>query len=418
MDLPPICIFSRRIDPRGVAQLLRSLGGDFQMTGPEDDWQEIEVQVPSGFLRRPKPLKFSHDAQYYDGPRWPRQMLGMQGYFSQFPDSPRKADALRLIATFRFSISVLQYDLDIHTADPRLQVVFAVCRHLDGVFFLPGSLYDASGKIIIDCHGNSEPEARLPQMPAVPDTPADQEDAATEPADEEELAPPTPLRVMRRAMVLAAVSNRALIENEAEKFDDPDGTRERMLAWIEELELGDELEPEEWKVLQRPVGTLDQQAMINAMWRVEGLGVLAWALRLYELPPYDQLVSPPDLYDALGLMSSEAGASLLASPELRSQDELNEMNAHFLAFHWRLRNFSIRPEPMDFVQFSKDCWFGGFDVSRFRVIAGDLAIGDAAIAEAPEEAVERAHSTAMERHLAINWLSGYSELYSETDTST
>jgi hypothetical protein len=223
---------------------------------------------------------------------------------------------------------------------------------------------------------------------------------------------------MRRAMVLAAVSNPALIENEAAKLDDPDGTRQRMLAWIEELGLGDELEPEEWKVLQRPVGTLDKQAMLNAMWRVEGLGVLAWALQLYELPPYDQLVAPPDLYDALGLLSSERGASLLASPELRSQDELDEMNAHLLAFHWRMRDFSIRPQPMDFVAFSKNCWFGEFDVSRFRLIGGDLAIGDAAIADARQEAVQTAQSTAMERHLAINWLAGYSDVYSETDTST
>lgn len=96
----------------------------------------------------------------------------------------------------------------------------------------------------------------------------------------------------------------------------------------------------------------------------------------------------------------------------------HEMQKHLLAFHWRLRDFSVRPAAMDFVQFSRDCWFGGFDIAQFRVIGNDLALGDQAISEASQEDVSSAQSTATERHLAINWLMGYSEIYSQTDTST
>jgi hypothetical protein len=40
------------------------------------------------------------------------------------------------------------------------------------------------------------------------------------------------------------------------------------------------------------------------------------------------------------------------------------------------------------------------------------------IGKAPEEGVQKALSTASERHLAINWLADGGEVYSETDTST
>jgi hypothetical protein len=166
------------------------------------------------------------------------------------------------------------------------------------------------------------------------------------------------------------------------------------------------------------VGTLDQRAFFDSMWRVEGLAVLAWALRLHPLPPYDELVVPPELYESIGLFDSDAGKQLLAGPNLRSPEELASMQEHLLAFHWRVRDFSLRPQPMNFVEFSRNCWFGSFDIERFRVIDGDLAIGKSAISDAPKEAIQRAQSTAMERHRAINWLMGYSEVYSKTDTST
>jgi hypothetical protein len=40
------------------------------------------------------------------------------------------------------------------------------------------------------------------------------------------------------------------------------------------------------------------------------------------------------------------------------------------------------------------------------------------ISAAPEDTVSLCSSCAMERHQAINWLSGFSEIYSQTDTST
>jgi len=252
----------------------------------------------------------------------------------------------------------------------------------------------------------------------LPVTAAEDSDPEMEDADvDREPEPPSARRVASRAIALAAVSERGLLENEASGIKDAEQARQELVDWVTGLGITDELEPEEWKALQRPVGRLERQDAIDAVWRIEGLAILAWALRWYDPPAYDELVRPPLLFDAVRIL--EPGAmELLSEPTLRAPEELASMREHLLAFHWRMRDFSVRPHSMDFVQFSKKCWFGSFDISRFRIIDNDLAIGDEAIHRADTDEVDRVQSIAFERHRAINWLMGYDTIYSETDTST
>lgn len=413
MAFEPINIFSRRVDPRGVVEVLRRSGFKLQTQGPDDDWQEIVLTVrPGNLLRRPRLMTFGHNSEAYDGKEWPRQVMGMQGYFSRFPDIPLKREILRMIGALQFVLAVPQHDLDIDADDERLALVYAVCQHLDGVIFTPSSLRDAQGRILIRADGEFDPEAVLPQLPQ------SQGDSNESDETDDEPVPPTPERVARRALAQTAVAARASLEFDAPQLDDPESQRERLLKWIESLEIGDELEPDEWKVLQRPMGRLERQDHIDAMWRVEGLAVLAWALRCHELPPDDELIVPAELYRSMCLFDAEAGRELLRSPELRAAEELEAMRIHLLMLHWRLRDYSIRPQAMDFVAFSQSCWLGSFDISGFRIVDNDLAIRGTAIHETDEETRSMAGSLANERHLAINWLRGDSAIYSETDTST
>jgi hypothetical protein len=209
-----------------------------------------------------------------------------------------------------------------------------------------------------------------------------------------------------------------LIEHDREKINQPDELRKQMLKWIEETGVSNEVEPEEWKALQRPVGSLDSQAAINAVWRLEGLGVVLWALGRYELPPYDQLVTPRDLFEAAHLGDAGAARDLVCAAKLRSPEELATFQKHALMVHWRLRDYSLRPTAMDFVAFSKKSWIGEFDLSGFHIVNNDMALDGKAIAEADDDVLGSCQSSAMERHKAINWLFGYSKVYSETDTST
>ena len=171
-------------------------------------------------------------------------------------------------------------------------------------------------------------------------------------------------------------------------------------------------------MLQRGPGTLDRQATINSTWRLEGLGVLAWALGRFDLPPYDELVNPPALLRSLNFLDVTLAQNLLETATLRERQELDEFNRQMLAFHWRVRDFTLRPQPMDFIKFGREAWFGPFDISPFRLSEGDLALGEFSISKAPPDIFGRAQSAAMERHLAINWLTRGGDVYSETDTST
>jgi hypothetical protein len=422
MAFEPFNIFSRRIDPRGVIAVLRKLVDKLTVEGPEDDWQQVVVLGPKKLLRKPARLVISHDSAYYDGPGWSNQIQGMANYFSRFPEVPLKPDVLRAIHSFRFILAFPEADLDINSRDERVAWVHAVCRHLDGVIFTPSSLRDSSGRFLISADGDCDPNAVPPAIPSTENQPnaESEDDSADAEEEDEEAEPEIPAadRVATRALVLAAVTNRALIEKDRAEIDQPEEIQKRILEWIEVSAIGGEVEPNEWKVLQRPVGSLEQQDAINAVWRLEGLGVLLWALGLYELPRYDELVTPNDLFEAACLGDAESARGLIAEARLRAPEELAEYQTHAFMAHWRLRNFSLTPTAMDFIEFSKTCWFGTFDVRPFHVLKNDMALGDKPIAEADRELVGTCQSSAMERHRAINWLFGYNKIYSETGTDT
>jgi hypothetical protein len=416
MSAEPINLFSRTIDPAGVLAFLRSLAPGLKVVGPDDNWERIEIVTGKGLLRKGRMLALLHDAKYYGGPDWPRQQLGMQGYFSRFPESPRKADVLRLIGTFRFALAT-EFTPDRDEDDDRLALLMAVAQYLDGAIFTPSALHDAAGRVLLAADGEIDDDAVLPAMP-----PASEMDSALDGEEGDncvdERAPPLPERVACRALALAAVTGRALLEQEDPADPQWEENRRRILDWLEAVGIRDELEPEEWKVLQRPVGKLAMQDAINATWRFEGLAVLAWALKRCALPPQDELVDPWTLLDSLGFLDADSARDLLADPPLRSPEEFERMDALLFALHWRLRDFSLRPEATDFAKVGDNAWMGHEGIAQLRLIEGDLAIGDRAIADAPADDVQRTHSAAQERHLAINWLRGWSPIYSETDTST
>jgi hypothetical protein len=120
MAFEPFNIFSRRVDPRGVIDVLRKLADKLTVEGPEDDWQQAIVLGPKKFLRKPARLVISHDSLYYDGPGWSNQIQGMANYFSRFPEAPVKSEILRAIQTFRFILAFPEADLDIGGGDERV----------------------------------------------------------------------------------------------------------------------------------------------------------------------------------------------------------------------------------------------------------------------------------------------------------
>jgi hypothetical protein len=231
--------------------------------------------------------------------------------------------------------------------------------------------------------------------------------------DDDEVPPPDAERVARRAMVLAAVVARSHLEQTEQAADD----LEQLRRWVDRHQLWTEAELHERELLKAPIGQPAPQAAIDGSWRSEGLAVLLWALGICELPPHDEQADPNSLVHSAGLFRDDLPEPI-AHPRLRSDAELTSLGLRLLGLHWRLRDFSLRPEAMDFVAFANDCWFGSFDIEGIPIAMKDLAIRGIPISSARPDDVRIAASIALERHQAINWLQGYAAVYSEVDTST
>jgi hypothetical protein len=177
---------------------------------------------------------------------------------------------------------------------------------------------------------------------------------------------------------------------------------------------------------------------VNAAWRAEGLGVLAWALKWYELPPYDRPVPPDDTVFEGGRLTvdllfrclhDETVPAPWESAELRPYEEIHQYVTHATLVHWRMVTFRMHPEQtqdllfdprrMDFLGYLKshpsfkENWLDGL-----RFIDGDLALGDSPIGDAPEEFVSDCMSVALERQIAAYWLQGDNEVYSQVSPDT
>jgi hypothetical protein len=242
--------------------------------------------------------------------------------------------------------------------------------------------------------------------------------------DHAEAAPwrPSAARVAKRAVVLTCIAARAELEGHAGQAWMPE-----RLGWLGTLVarsgVVDEFEPAERVLLDTPSGGLGEQAAIDAAWRLEGVAVLAWALRRFRLAAYDQQVDAEELLVALGvdLWSRDARVELLVEvdPVLRPRGELEALRDQQFAAHWRLRDFlSVEPRRLDFAAFAQTAWFGPLDLRGLPLIDGDLAVGGVPIDQAQMGRLQLAHSVVTERRRAAAWLCGEPPIYSEVPLDT
>ncbi len=150
--------------------------------------------------------------------------------------------------------------------------VAALARRGHGFVFRNPDLHDADGRVLAGPAGYAgEPSATGGRGEA------EDSDEGEDDEEEDELVPPEPSRVLRRAWALAATSWRALAETHEDAAEAERGVG-RIRAWVAEVGLDDELEANERVAIDLQLGALEGQALVNASWRAEGLAVLAWGL--------------------------------------------------------------------------------------------------------------------------------------------
>ena len=311
-------------------------------------------------------------------------LAGLRGYLQQFEQAPiPSTDVDEVVGVIGI---VAEPTVD---AQVRELLRSVVARH-GGFVFWGGQIYTAETLgLVVDLPG-----------------------ARSEDDQERNPVPPTADRVAKRALALAAVICRSFMEQDPEAAPHLPA----LSIWAG-VHCEDELEDEERALLSAGHGTLNPQRVSNGTWRSEGLVVLAWALGVGEMPAHDEESDPAAVSEALGLWMDELPEAT-RSPTVRGAEELAWMKGRLLGLHWRMVDYRVAPRPVDFAAFSKDCWFGGFDLTGVQLVGDDLAIDGVAISQASPDAVGRTSSVAVERHQAINWLLGYDSVYSEVDTST
>jgi hypothetical protein len=418
MAMEPISLFGHELNRTAVAKRMRELAGSVALDVPRDDgWFELTATFGPFWSR--KKLVLHYDPTYCSGPNWKQQMEGMRGYFSRFPDTPRKARVMTLTRTFAFTLGTVFHPHAADRTDPRWQAVLELAQLLDAVLFTPSALLDARGRVLFGAGGAvmENPAAEWPRATEAADAgvSADAEDLE-EGEDDYEPDPPAAERVAIRALALAALAMRGVLENAPKK--EAAETHGRLVSWAREVGAEAEMEEYEREVLLTPPGSLHPQTQTNAMWRLEGLVVLLWALGRADLPPHDHETDPRAVFPAAGMLDADAARALLAAPVLRPRDEIAALRKRLLGLHWRMRDFTIRPQAMDFAHFAATAWFGPMDITSLPLVDGDLAIAGKRIDRAKPPEFGKAQSIAMERHLAVNWLWEGPELYSDADVST
>jgi hypothetical protein len=108
----------------------------------------------------------------------------------------------------------------------------------------------------------------------------------------------------------------------------------------------------------------------------------------------------------------------LHSPRLRELGEIETWADIHLALHWRLREFSLSPGTMDFVDYVSRCQWGTLRLDNLEIQDKDLAIDSIRLDRLTVEQFRRTLSITRERHIAFNWLLGLEPIYSEVTADT
>ena len=170
--------------------------------------------------------------------------------------------------------------------------------------------------------------------------------------------------------------------------------------------------------LREALGRLpsDDPAVVDAVWRGEGLGTLLWALQLAELPGYDTPFDPNELLTAE-----------LDEARLRDAEEIELERESARLWLWRARTTGIQAEGVvelperyaTFDQLVAATAMRGFEQGLLPTpMRGDFrAYGKVYRHLAPSQHAE-AHSIATERHHALAWLCGEGESWAAVPLDT
>lgn len=227
-------------------------------------------------------------------------------------------------------------------------------------------------------------------------------------------AMPTAERVAQRALVLTAVSCRGMLERDA-TADGSKGMLAEILPWLDKVGVRGELEDAELAALETPLGELEEEGEL--IWQIEAAGVMLWALGKSEMEPTFAQWHPKLVGGGMGFLSARE-QTVLVAPKLRGANEIGQMLSRYLTAHWRLREYQLRPQRIDFEAFVRDSNWGPLSLDGLDLEESELVVyGSRIDGFTPKELLSELGVVA-ERHRALKWLAGSEQRYSEVMAST
>ncbi|MCB1006074.1 MAG: DUF4272 domain-containing protein [Acidimicrobiales bacterium] len=409
MAAEPVSIFAARIDPAGVLGALARASARVVTDGGDEHWRRAEASFDAGGLEH-APVVLVHDSLRYRGPGWRTELALLREQVGSFPPSSQRSDVVRAVAGCRFVVSSDRGCLvDFERSDARSAAVLTVADQLDGLIVTPSGVRDPAGRVLVGANGGD----RLARVPI---------GAATVPTGEllgswasGDDGEPDAARVARRALALAAVSSRAFLEQMPTDAGDIELERVKLHAWVDSVDIADDLEPEEWRLLQTRVGSLNPSRAVDAAWRFEGLTVLAWALGRAEVPPDHQLVEATALFPSIGFLDYEASRRLVESARLRPIAEIEDLADRLAVLLEQLRGMRRRKRDQELTRTARAGYAAAFASAGLGRGAWEgPAMGELDQAPTTEADVAQVENIVLERLIAATWLLD-GGTYSHTD---
>lgn len=233
----------------------------------------------------------------------------------------------------------------------------------------------------------------------------------------------------RRALCLGALVMRGKFESIAASGSPHMVTVHEELATQLNIWLADEGLISSQSTLEKPLvskalGSWSRQENIDVAWRANSLGVILWALSIFEeMPLWDKQFTPQETIKPLNLFAPTK--TFLEKADLRPDAEIEKARDLAELWHWRARTRRLQEdgiEPEDgsdltqTVHTAAAAAYQNGDIPE--PIDGDFPVFGKAYAELSQDEYVVATSIAVERHYALNWLCGYASDWDCVPTDT
>jgi hypothetical protein len=230
-------------------------------------------------------------------------------------------------------------------------------------------------------------------------------------------APAVAARVLCLASVCAMADVAIDLEHEHTDAAEADEAVARLREWSRAEGLTDLYGSAERELIERHPSTWTRQEVMDATWLREAIGALLWALwECGELPGFDREFDEVDPVPML-----ESTERFVRRAVLRPAEEIDRARAAAELWHWRARKAKrLRAaEGNDLDAVVRDVAAHAYEHGDIaEPIDGDFPAFGKAFRDLTDDEYASASSIAVERHLALNWVCGYSDDWDGTPTDT